>query len=175
MLEDRQNSRILFEDGISLVDNTVLAKMILKGTEIPDTVKTIGGKDVDVFKTVFGTDLSFDENTDRSLQNPIHLNDEASFEQLVSLIRQSPRFVNDEKILDRLEKELEFFNRTGNIGFLLAVNRLFQKFKEDGVVWGIGRGSACASLVLYILGVHDIDPVKYDIRFSELSKDIEDD
>lgn len=175
MLEDRQNSRILFEDGVSLVDNTVLAKMILKGVEIPPTLKTIDGKAVDVFNTVFGVDLSFDETTDRELQAPEHLNDAASFERLVSLIKQSERFVVKEETLDRLEKELEFFSRTGNIGFLLAVQQLFQKFKDDGVVWGVGRGSACASMVLYILGVHDIDPVKYDIRFSELSKDIEDD
>lgn len=175
MLEDSQNKRILFEDGVSLVDTSVYTKMILKGDEIPSSVKVVCGRDADKYKTVFGEDVVFDESTVRELQPPDHTSDDDSMDTLMSLLKSSPRMQNTDEYLIRLVKELEFFERTGNIKFLLAVNGMFKQFKETGVVWGVGRGSACASLVLFILEVHDVNPITFDIRFSELSKDIEDD
>lgn len=78
------------------------------------------------------------------------------------------------EFVDRLEEEIDYFNRTNNAEMVIRVADLVQRFKEEGVVWGVGRGSACASVLLYILEVHDIDPLKYNIPFSELSKEISD-
>jgi DNA polymerase III alpha subunit len=35
--------------------------------------------------------------------------------------------------------------------------------KSNDVIWGVGRGSSVASYVLYILGVHRIDSMYYDL------------
>ena len=65
--------------------------------------------------------------------------------------------------------EIKYFEESYNILFLLKSYELIQSLKQTTVV-GVGRGSACASYVMFLLGMHDIDPIKYKIEFSELSK-----
>jgi DNA polymerase III alpha subunit len=42
--------------------------------------------------------------------------------------------------------------------------------RENNVVWGVGRGSSVASYVLYLLGVHKIDSIKYNLDIEEFLK-----
>lgn len=44
---------------------------------------------------------------------------------------------------------------------------IVEKLKAEGKVWGVGRGSSCASLILHLIGVHEVDPVKYNIPMTE--------
>jgi DNA polymerase III alpha subunit len=41
---------------------------------------------------------------------------------------------------------------------------------EKSLVWGVGRGSSTASYVLYLIGVHSINSIKYDIPIEEFFK-----
>jgi DNA polymerase III alpha subunit len=41
---------------------------------------------------------------------------------------------------------------------------------QNNVVWGVGRGSSVASYVLYLLGVHKIDSLKYNLDIHEFLK-----
>jgi DNA polymerase III alpha subunit len=43
--------------------------------------------------------------------------------------------------------------------------------RANNVVWGVGRGSSVASYVLHIIGVHKIDPIKYNIPIEEFFKE----
>lgn len=175
MLDDRQNKRILLEDGTSLVGVDTLTKLILKQEEIPASIKVLGCSDTELYKLFYDTDVSFDDSTIPTLAIPDHMGDETTSEKLFDIIRSSPRYTGSEEQTNRLIRELEFFEKTSNIRFLLEVHALIKKFESSGIVWGVGRGSACASLVLFIMGVHDVDPILYDIRFSELTKDMDDD
>jgi DNA polymerase III alpha subunit len=38
------------------------------------------------------------------------------------------------------------------------------------VLWGVGRGSSVASYCLYILGVHKVDSIKYELDIHEFLK-----
>jgi DNA polymerase III alpha subunit len=40
-------------------------------------------------------------------------------------------------------------------------------FKKNNVIWGVGRGSSVSSYILYLLEVHDVDSVMYDLDFNE--------
>ena len=39
--------------------------------------------------------------------------------------------------------------------------------RENNIVWGVGRGSSVASYVLYLIGVHKIDSIQYDLDWTE--------
>lgn len=52
-----------------------------------------------------------------------------------------------------------------------AYDRVQEKYPE--IVIGVGRGSACASLILFLHGVHLVDPVLYDIPMKEFYKEAE--
>ena len=42
--------------------------------------------------------------------------------------------------------------------------------RSKGIVWGVGRGSSVASYVLFLLGVHKIDSLKYKLDIKEFLK-----
>jgi DNA polymerase III alpha subunit len=71
----------------------------------------------------------------------------------------------------RVYEELEQVNKYGFENGLRTIIYVVDKLKEEKVLWGIGRGSSCASYLLYLLGLHRVDPIKYDIPFTEFFHD----
>lgn len=176
MLEDKTNKRILLNDGTSLVGVDTYVKELLKNKTSPEWAKVVECEDSRLYDFFYDKQISFDEDSYEDFFKPAtHETTQDDVDTLMIVITNSDRYVGSDVQIHRMEKELDFFERTGNIPFLLKVYDLVNHFRESGIVWGVGRGSACASLILYILGVHDVDPLKYSIKFSELSKDVEDD
>lgn len=68
-------------------------------------------------------------------------------------------------IQDRLAYELAMIEKMGFADYFLIVQDFINWAKSRGIVVGPGRGSAAGSLVSYILGITDIDPLKYDLIF----------
>lgn len=68
---------------------------------------------------------------------------------------------------NRLAEEISMMLERNMDQFLRALIFMVDRFVESGVVWGIGRGSCCASLVLFLIGVHMVDPVEYEIPITE--------
>ena len=67
----------------------------------------------------------------------------------------------------RLELELKKFEDYNLLDVLRYMKYMIDTFKKNNIVWGVGRGSSVASLCLYLLDVHSIDPVIYNIKFDE--------
>ena len=68
---------------------------------------------------------------------------------------------------DRVNAELDAFEERGMIPLLQWTKHFVDTCNENGIVWGVGRGSSVASFVLYLLGVHQIDSVKYNLDWQE--------
>ncbi len=66
---------------------------------------------------------------------------------------------------ERLDYELGVIKQMGYAGYFLIVQDFTRKARELGVSVGPGRGSAAGSIVSYVLGITNIDPVKYDLLF----------
>jgi len=71
---------------------------------------------------------------------------------------------------DRLSKEIALFQQHDMVPVLRAMKYIVDTLRANGVVWGVGRGSSVASYVLHLIGVHKIDPIKYDIPIEEFFK-----
>jgi DNA polymerase III subunit alpha len=69
------------------------------------------------------------------------------------------------EIEERLNFELQTINNSGYPGYFLIVQDLTTTARNMGVVVGPGRGSAAGSAVAYVLGITNIDPIKYDLLF----------
>jgi DNA polymerase III alpha subunit len=50
---------------------------------------------------------------------------------------------------------------------LRAITYVINTLQDKNIVWGVGRGSSVSSYVLYILGVHDVDSVKYNLDIAD--------
>ncbi|NPB03420.1 MAG: DNA polymerase III subunit alpha [Thermotogae bacterium] len=72
---------------------------------------------------------------------------------------------NHDRYLKRLDYELSVIERTGFAGYFLIIRDLVHSARSMGVKVGPGRGSAAGSLVLFALGITQLDPLKYDLLF----------
>lgn len=66
---------------------------------------------------------------------------------------------------ERLARELAVIRATRFAGYFLVVRDIIAAARERGIPVGPGRGSAAGSLVLYCLGITDIDPLRYGLLF----------
>jgi DNA polymerase III alpha subunit len=71
----------------------------------------------------------------------------------------------------RVLKELELFKKHNMIPLLKYLKFLVDNMRSNGVLWGVGRGSSVASYSLYLLGVHKINSIKYNLDINEFLKE----
>ncbi len=79
--------------------------------------------------------------------------------------RYGDRAKIDNQISQRLDYELGVLKDTGFVSYILIVWDFIRFAKERGIPVGPGRGSAAGSLVAYVLGITDIDPLQYGLIF----------
>lgn len=66
---------------------------------------------------------------------------------------------------DRMDMELGVMDKMGYNGYFLIVQDFINWGKNQGIIFGPGRGSAAGSIVAYALNITDLDPLKYDLLF----------
>ncbi|AGY81564.1 DNA polymerase III subunit alpha [Carnobacterium inhibens] len=71
----------------------------------------------------------------------------------------------DKRYIDRLEYELTVIGKMGFEDYFLIVWDVMAYAHKVKIVTGAGRGSAAGSLVAYLLGITDVDPIEYDLLF----------
>ncbi|KKT61060.1 MAG: polymerase III, alpha subunit protein [Candidatus Giovannonibacteria bacterium GW2011_GWA2_44_26] len=69
------------------------------------------------------------------------------------------------EIKNRLDYELGVIGKTGFSTYFLMVQDFVNWARKEGIVVGPGRGSAAGSLVSYVLGITNIDPIAYNLIF----------
>ena len=67
----------------------------------------------------------------------------------------------------RVIDEWEEFHKRDMIELLRYMKYLVDFMRENRIVWGVGRGSSVASYVLYLIGVHRINSIQYDLDWRE--------
>jgi len=72
---------------------------------------------------------------------------------------------NKQDYYDRTKEELSILNELGFVDYVLLNWDILNFCHENNIPTGPGRGSAAGSLVLYLIGVTQVDPVKYDLFF----------
>lgn len=70
----------------------------------------------------------------------------------------------------RLGQELTLYKRLDLFDFLRTIIYVINTLSETNKIWGVGRGSSVSSFVLYLIGVHDVDSVAYDLDVSDFLK-----
>jgi DNA polymerase III alpha subunit len=75
-----------------------------------------------------------------------------------------------EEELARVDQELLLFVQHGMFDLLFYLKYLVDTMRSNQIVWGVGRGSSVASYVLYLLGIHKVDSIKYKLDIHEFLK-----
>lgn len=77
-------------------------------------------------------------------------------------IMQKPNF---QEYKERINRELKTYIHNGAIDFLLLEDDYKKAVKKKGVKFGPSRGSVSGSVICYLLGITDVDSVKYNLNF----------
>ena len=76
----------------------------------------------------------------------------------------------NEAELQRAGEELILFQERNMFVLLQYLKYLVDTMRKNNIVWGVGRGSSVASFVLFLLGVHRINSLYYDLSIDEFIK-----
>lgn len=74
------------------------------------------------------------------------------------------------EVRERVVEELRLFAKHDMIPVLKTMKYVVDTLRANNVVWGVGRGSSVSSYVLFMIGVHKIDSVKYKLPINEFFK-----
>lgn len=69
--------------------------------------------------------------------------------------------------LQRVGQELLLYVEKDLLDLLKYLKYLVDTMRKYNIVWGVGRGSSVSSYVLYLIGIHKIDSIFYDLPIDE--------
>ena len=72
--------------------------------------------------------------------------------------------------IQRVGQELLLYQERELFNLLRFMRYLVDTLRKNNIVWGVGRGSSVASYVLYLIGVHKINSLYYDLDITEFLK-----
>jgi hypothetical protein len=160
--------------GEIILDETDLCDLMMQGRNIMSMNRVTVDPDIDLQKLIAhiedpGSVLTwtFPETSDISVPEfdrtrqdqwfmPDEYRDMDIAEHILSLC-------DTQEQLQRVGQELLLYQQHDLFDLLRYMKYLVDVMKQNNVIWGVGRGSSVASYVLYLLGVHRIDSMYYDL------------
>ncbi len=88
-----------------------------------------------------------------------------SREQALGLDINKAKKITPKSVLERADYELSVIDKMGFNGYFLIVQDFINWGKDEGIVFGPGRGSAAGSIIAYSLRITELDPLKYNLLF----------
>jgi len=70
----------------------------------------------------------------------------------------------------RVLEELQLYKKNNLYIVLKLMIYLVDIMNKSNIVWGVGRGSSVSSYLLYLIGVHKVDSIKYNLDIKEFIK-----
>lgn len=104
---------------------------------------------------------------DRVMQEKWHMPDEYKNMDIAQWVLEQCKAQEE---MQRVGQELLLFQERNLFDLLKYLKYFVDIMRENGVVWGLGRGSSTASYVLYLIGVHKINSMYYDLPIEEFLK-----
>lgn len=174
---EQLHGRLLWVDGEETLTKQGLYDVILSDEQLEGIKISERDKEIEKFQKLTG--ISFDLKTkpnynkiDDSFSLPVKyqkINLEEYFIKRMkkridlSLMSESDKAVTVERILT----ELEMYENRGLSDVLKTAIYIVDTFKENNLVWGPGRGSSCCSYLLYLIELHDVDSIAFDLPIDE--------
>ncbi len=161
----------MWADGISVVPPASLEAALTSGIPLASLAVTELTAEVKRLNQLTDTKLSVKTELAKPFPPSWSLPDEYKYlsldEHLLKLADRVKRDDLYEQRLERLAEEYSLFIERGLCDVLRALIYIIDGMTKAGVVWGVGRGSSCSSYLLYLIGLHAVDAVLYDIPITD--------
>jgi DNA polymerase III alpha subunit len=175
--------RVLRFDGVSVVAPEMVARLLLLNVQ-PVQIRVTGDAwEIEQFnlnvpdsEVIKHADTPEPIKIDLRWQLPAEYQDLDLTERVVDALTARSGELNytsldETRAAARIAKELIEINRRGMQEFMRTVVYVLDTFRKNGVVWGVGRGSSCASYILFLLGLHAVDCLRLDVPLEEFFHD----
>jgi DNA polymerase III alpha subunit len=170
LLKTELNDRTLWFDGTSQVVPDAVPQFILAGVPVEKIVVTELNDDINQYNSLADIPISCikieNSQFDYSWNIPVKYQQidlpSYVYERLVER-----GLAGDDRYLQRVMDEMLKVNEYGLEPLFKTLIYVIETLRAEKKVWGVGRGSSCASLILHLIGVHEVDPVRFGISMSE--------
>jgi DNA polymerase III alpha subunit len=140
---------------------TLSSEMIVEtSSEISELEKQLGFSFLLPYSKDFNIELS---EYDSALQSDWFMPDEYKQMDIETFLVNACPTDNYQRLMD----ELVAFKQRDMYNLLRYLKYFVDTCEKEGILWGVGRGSSVASYVLFLLGVHSVDSVKYNLDWQE--------
>jgi len=172
------NNRTLWFDGTSQVDPALVPELFLGGVPPELIALTEENDDTRQFNQFSEEHLAVGKDKNRPLnmswkvpQEYMKMDlDREVQERLIDFLTINNR-IAAAPYQERIKAEMMEIKTRGMEQLVKALMYVIDELVKTKTVWGVGRGSSCASLVLFIIGLHKVDPIKYGIAMEEFFHD----
>lgn len=162
------SNRLLRYDGKSVVEPSEIGDLLLSGVSPDNIISTEISEDIKLFNTMSDIPIVLYNQEDESYNLDFTWGIPQEFLD-IDLIDYFSKFITPENEL-RIIAELEMVLKLDIQEEFKTIIYVVHKLKEDKVLWGVGRGSSCSSYLLFLIGIHCVDCIKYDIPMTEFFK-----
>lgn len=168
--------RIVRIDGVVGVPADRITEMIIRGIELSKLRVLDMNDDVEMFNNISSEEKIFvySDNEEVELSYKWLIPEEymkIDLDEYVEILISSLPTDIFEIGEIRLRNELQEFKRRNMLDFLRAIIFIVSELKSKNVICGVGRGSSCASYLLFKIGLHYVDSLKYNIPLTEFFHD----
>lgn len=176
----RLNSRKIDELGQVIISDKGIFELLYQGEFDPQDLQVEDSEEIRLYnKWVKLFDLKEDS---LPIYSPLNITKEKFDKNLQDswLIPEKYQQLNVEEFLlkkcktkieqNRVKEEIKLFQERDMEKVLQCLIYLVDHMRENKIVWGVGRGSACSSYALFLIGIHRIDSIKYDLDIKEFLK-----
>ena len=160
--------------GQIVLNESDLIDLIMQGRDLESVSGALVDNSVDleaaaywlehVPKMVYWTEPAEQLSFDHLQQSRWHMPEE--YKQL-DIAEYILSLCDSDAKLQRCGNELLLFQERNLFDLLRYLKYLVDTLTSNHMIWGVGRGSSVASYVLYLLGVHRIDSMFYDLDITE--------
>lgn len=167
--------RILWYDGMVEVDPQTVEYLILLGVTPKHIAVTEMNEEITRFNALADCDISTKTELRPLDYRWLIPAEYVSFDidEYISCLKEtiSKSDVNYDRRIIRIDNEIAEFKRRNLIMLLRMIIYVIDTLRNRNILWGVGRGSSCASYLLYLVGLHCVDPVKFNIPMNEFLHD----
>ena len=167
--------RLLWPDGsISVDPDSVLDyvfKLTSQGHSLEKLYVTSITPDIDAYNDVSEHPLTVKEQCNCIFPPEWNLPEHYKYMNLDDyLFKLVDRIEVDElyeQRIERLSTEIWMFKQLKLDDVLRTLIYVIDTMQAKNAIWGVGRGSSCSSYLLFLLGLHEVDAVRYDVQITD--------
>lgn len=163
-------NRILWFDGTNQVEPSEIVNLFFYGCQPDNIISTKITDEINQFNLINEVPIKTEKTNNNKLDFSWNIPQkylDLDLEEYIITQFENSSLPKTEEYMIRLDEEFKQVQKLNLINLFKTLIYIIDTLKDNNQLWGVGRGSSCASLILYLFKIHCVDPVKFNINMFE--------